>query len=108
MKQVFKGYFGRHHLQGIALDLGKGYRKQDFLLRFTAEADENGVPLVLSIITDRREKTKTVLLKRRREDYAVKIQNCGVRVKLRMTSGKRTAGWRIYGGIEIEYSVDEV
>jgi hypothetical protein len=38
----------------------------------------------------------------------VKIQQSGVRVKLRIASRQRAAGWRIYGGIQMEYTVDEV
>lgn len=90
------------------LDLGKAYMKRDFVLRFTAEADADDVPVTFEMITDRRNKKKTVLLQRRRKDYRVKIQNAGVRVKLRMTSGKKAAGWRIHGGLQIEYSLDEV
>ncbi|MBQ7886128.1 MAG: hypothetical protein IJ313_04450 [Clostridia bacterium] len=90
------------------LDLGKAMMKRDFVLRFTAEADENDVPLRLTIVTDRREKTKTVLLSRVRADYRVKIQSSGVRVRLRIESGARAAGWRIYGGVAVEYSMDEV
>lgn len=90
------------------MDLGKDRMKRDFVLRFTAEADENGVPLRLSISTDRGEKTKTLLLSCRREDYRVKIQIGGVRMRLRIESGQRAAGWRIYGGIQVEYSMDEV
>lgn len=90
------------------LDLGKAYMKRDFVLRFTAEADENDVPVELCLVTDRREKKKTVMLSRRRTDYAVKIQTSGVRVKLIASSRGKAAGWRIYGGIQVEYSVDEI
>ena len=90
------------------LDLGKAYMKRDFVLRFTAEADENDVPVELLLVTDRREKKKTVMLSRRRTDYAVKIQTSGVRVKLIASSRGKAAGWRIYGGIQVEYSVDEI
>ncbi len=89
------------------LDLGKEMTKRDFVLRFTADADENDVPVELTIVTDRREKTKTVLLQKRRRDYRVKLQNSGVRVRLRVASRAKAAGWRIYGGIQVEYSVDE-
>lgn len=89
------------------LDLGKAMTKRDFVLRFTADADENDVPVELTIVTDRREKTKTVLLQKRRRDYRVKLQNSGVRVRLRVASRAKAAGWRIYGGIQVEYSVDE-
>lgn len=89
------------------LDLGKAYMKRDFVLRFTAEADDNDVPLELTIITDRREKTKTALLQKKRRDYRVKIQQSGVRMQLRLRSN-RAAGWRIFGGIQVEYSLDEV
>ena len=90
------------------LDLGKAYMKRDFVLRFTADADENDVPVTIRLVTDRREKKKTVLLARRRTDYCVKIQSSGVRVKLIVSSRGKAAGWRIYGGIQVEYSVDEV
>lgn len=90
------------------LDLGKAYRKSDFELRFTADADENDVPVDITIITDKRERTKTVLLQKRRKDYSVKIQTRGVRIRLRMASGRKTAGWRIYGGVQVNYSIDEV
>lgn len=89
------------------LDLGKALVKRDFVLRFTAEADEQGLPLDLQIVTDRRAKKKTVLLRRGRADYRVKIQNAGLRVKLRIASGRRSAPWRIYGGVQVEYTVDE-
>ena len=89
------------------LDLGKAYMKRDFVLRFTAEADEDALPLEITIITDRREKKKTVLLSRRRRDYRVKIQQSGVRVQLKMESD-RAAGWRIFGGVQVEYTLDEV
>ena len=90
------------------LDLGKEMVKRDFVLRFTADADENDVPVEWTIITDRREKTKTVLLSKARRDYRVKIQNSGLRVKLRIASGRKAAGWRIYGGVRVAYSMDEV
>ena len=90
------------------MDLGKDYRKRDFVLRFTAEADENDVPVSISIVTERREKTRTVMLQKERRDYRVKIQCSGVRMKLRIESGARAAGWRIFGGIQAEYTLDEV
>ena len=90
------------------MDLGKGYRKTDFELRFTAETEMRDVPVEFTVITDRKEKTRTVLPQRGRHDYRVKIQNCGVRVKLRIESGRKAAGWSIHGGIQIEYSTDEV
>jgi hypothetical protein len=89
------------------LDLGKAYMKRDFVLRFTAEADEDSVPLDITVITDRKEKSKTVLLSRNRKDYRVKIQQSGVRIQLRLKSS-RAAGWRIYGGVQVEYTLDEV
>lgn len=89
------------------LDLGKAYKKRDFVLRFTAEADEDNVPLDIAVITDRREKVKTVLLSRDRKDYRVKIQQSGVRIQVKIRSN-RAAGWRIYGGIQVEYTLDEV
>ena len=90
------------------LDLGKNMMKRDFTLRFTADADTDDVPIDVTIVTDRREKTKTVLLQSDRRDYRVRIQNSGVRVKLRIESNLRSAGWRIYGGVQVDYSLDEV
>lgn len=89
------------------LDLGKACRKQDFVLRFTAEADEEDLPIELTLCTDRREKTRTVALHRERRNYRIRIQLSGERVKLRLTSHARAAGWRIYGGIEVRYTTDE-
>lgn len=89
------------------LDLGKAYVKRDFVLRFTAEADEDGVPVEMSVITERREKLRVVTLYKNRRDYRVKIQNAGLRIKLRLRSHARAAGWRIYGGVQVEYSIDE-
>ncbi|MBQ7825066.1 MAG: hypothetical protein IJ337_01780 [Clostridia bacterium] len=89
------------------LDLGKAVMKRDFVLRFTADADEDGVPVRLTMITDRREKTRTILLDKARRDYRVKIQLGGVRVRLRIESDARVAGWRIYGGVQVEYTADE-
>ena len=88
------------------LDLGKAYVKRDFVLRFTAEADEDDVPLEISMITERREKLRTVVLAKERRNYRVKIQNAGLRVKLRMRSN-RAPGWRIHGGVQVEYSYDQ-
>ena len=105
------GYLGRPMesvWETAWLDLGKDAVKRDFVLRFTADADADDVPLDITVITDRKEKTDTVLLSRDRRDYRVRIQNSGVRVKLRIESGQRAAGWRIYGGVQAEYSVDEV
>lgn len=89
------------------LDLGKAHRKRDFVLRFTADADENDVPVELTIVTDKREKTRTVMIGRQRRDYRVKIQQSGLRVRLRIASRARAAGWRIYGGVQVEYTLDE-
>ena len=89
------------------MDLGKAYVKRDFVLRFTADADEDDVPIELTIQTDRREKTRTVLLGTRRRDHRVKLQLSGARVRLSIRSRRRAAGWRIYGGIQVDYSVDE-
>ena len=90
------------------LDLGKAYLKRDFELRFTAEADESDLPVEITITTDRRSKKRVVLLQKGRRDYRVKIQLAGVRVKMTIRSGKRLAGWRIHGGIQIDYTLDEV
>lgn len=90
------------------LDLGKAYMKRDFTLRFTAESDADDVPLEITVITDKREKKRVVLLGRGRDDYRVKIQNKGVRVKLRIASGNKAAAWSIHGGVQVEYSLDEV
>lgn len=89
------------------MDLGKGLIKRDFVLRFTAEADEAGLPLEISLATERREKTRQVLLSDRRRDYRVKIQSAGKRVRLRIRTAGRAAGWRIYGGVQVEYTCDE-
>ena len=88
------------------MDLGKGYVKRDFLLRLTADADEDDVPIDLTLETERGEKTKTVLLQRERRDLRVRIRNAGKRVRLRVASHERAAGWRIYGGIEVRYTLD--
>lgn len=88
------------------LDLGKEILKRDFVLRFTADADQNDVPLEISLMTNRREKTKVVLLQKERRDYRVKIQLSGVRVRLRIRGHARAAGWRIYGGVQVDYTVD--
>ncbi|MBR4039416.1 MAG: hypothetical protein IKJ11_04875 [Clostridia bacterium] len=90
------------------LDLGKDVMKRDFVLRFTADADENDVPVRLTIITDRGEKMRTVLLSKARRDYRVKIQTGGVRMRLRIESSERAAGWRIYGGVQVAYTSDEI
>ena len=90
------------------LDLGKAYMKRDYLLRFTADADANDLPLEITIQTEKREKTRTVLLQEDRRDYRVKIQIAGVRMKLKLRSYAKPAGWRIYGGVQVEYSLDEV
>ena len=90
------------------LDLGKAYMKRDFVLRLTADADADDVPLEVTILTERREKTRVVLLKKRRTDYRVKIQVSGVRMKLKLRSHAKAAGWRIYGGVQVEYSLDEI
>ena len=107
-----KGYRGTEPIESVWetpwLDLGKAYMKRDFELRFTADADENDTPVELSIITDRREKKRVVLLQSKRRDYHVKIQNAGVRVKLKIRSYKKVSGWRIYGGVQVDYSIDEV
>lgn len=89
------------------LDLGKAHKKRDFVLRFTADADEDDVPVELTIVTDKREKTRTVMISRQRKDYRVKIQQSGLRVRLRIVSRARAAGWRIYGGVQVEYTLDE-
>lgn len=89
------------------LDLGKAYKKRDFTLRLTAEADEENLPLEITLVTERREKTRTVLLHKVRRDYKVKIQLSGVRVKLRVRSYARAAQWRITGGVQVNYEIDE-
>ena len=88
------------------MDLGKTMVKRDFELCFTAEADADDLPLELTVETERREKKKTVPLSRRRRDYRVRIQNAGKRVKLTLRS-QTAAGWRITGGIQVNYSMDE-
>ena len=88
------------------LDLGKQLVKKDFVLRFTAEADEAAMPIEITVITPKKSKTKVVLLTNSRKDYRVKIQNMGIRMKLRIHSSSRAAGWRIYGGVQVEYTFD--
>ncbi len=77
---------------------GKGLHEARLVLRFTADADENDVPVEMTIKTERREKTRVVLLQRQRKDYRVKIQVSGVRMKLRIREPREGGGWRIYGG----------
>lgn len=89
------------------IDLGKECRKSDFALRFTADADEEGVPLEITVMTDKRQKTRTVMLGRQRRDFRVKVQLAGVRMRLRIRSQMRSAGWRIHGGVQVEYMYDE-
>ena len=88
------------------LSLDKAAMKRDFVLRFTAEAGEEATPLELTVITDRREKTRTALLHKRRSDYRVKIQLSGKRMKLRIRS-RSAAPFEIIGGIEVAYTMDE-
>ena len=88
------------------LDLGKAFIKRDFVLRFTAEADEDDVPIEIKIVTERKEKLRVVTLNKVRKDYKVKIQNAGLRMKLILRSHSRAAGWRIFGGVQVEYSID--
>ena len=47
-----------------------------------------------------------MLLKKRRTDYRVKIQVSGVRMKLKLHSHAKAAGWRIYGGVQVEYRLE--
>lgn len=103
------GYSGKpmHCLWETAwLDLGKSMMKRDFVLRFTAEADADDLPLTLTLETDRKRKGRTVLLRRRRADYRIRIQNAGMRVKLILESDS-AAGWRITGGVQVSYTVDK-
>lgn len=88
------------------LDLGKGKKKRDFTLRFTAEADADGVPLTLAVETQRRQKARTILLSRRRRDYRVKLQASGLRVRLSVRSACAQR-WRIVGGIEMTCTAQE-
>jgi hypothetical protein len=89
------------------MDLGKAYKNSEFTLRFTADADVSDVPVEFTVVTDRGEKKKVVLLRSKRDDYKVQIRNNGVRVKLRVRSHVRPAGWRIYGGIQVDYTIEE-
>ncbi len=88
------------------LDLGKAQRKRDFVLRFTAEADEQDMPLEITLQTDRREKTRTVLLSKTRRDYRVPVQVSGRRVRLTLRAHRRAAGFQIAGGVQIDYTTD--
>lgn len=87
-------------------DMGKGYVKRDFVLRFTADADEDDVPVEVTVITERGERSRVCLLAKERRDYRVRIRNAGLRVKLRIRSNGRAAGWRIYGGVQMDYGID--
>ena len=89
------------------MDLGKRYMKREFDLRFTADADMYDFPLEVTVQTEKREKTKIILLQKDRRDYRVRIHLKGLRVKLRIESKLRLAGWRIYGGVEVRYTLDE-
>ena len=91
------------------LDLGKTMRKRDFVLRFTAETDGAEQALEISLCTERGEKKRMVMLGRRRRDYRVKIQQSGVRVKLILRAAVRSGGgFRIVGGVRVDYTMDEV
>lgn len=89
------------------MDLGKPYVKRDFVFRFTAEADADDVPIEMSVITERKEKMRIVTLAKERRDYKVRVHNAGLRLKLRIRSHRQAAGWRIHGGVLVEYSVDQ-
>lgn len=106
-----KGYLGtpmESIWQTAWLDLGKSYKKRDFVLRMTADADENDLPIEITIASEKREKSRTVLLQKRRKDYRVKIQLSAMRIQVKIRSHGRAAGWRIYGGVQVEYTLDEV
>lgn len=89
------------------LDLGKQLKKSEFTLRFTADADVSDLPVEFTIVTDRKERKKVVAFHSKRKDYKVSIRNKGTRVKLRVASHAKPAGWRIYGGILVEYTQEE-
>lgn len=57
--------------------------------------------------TEKREKTRVVLLQKDRRDYRVRFHLKGLRMKLSIESKLRLAGWRIYGGVEVRYTLDE-
>lgn len=88
-------------------DLDKRNVKSEFTLRFTAETDASDVPVEITIVTDRRERRKVVMLQKGRKDYKVSIHTRGVRMKLRMHSWKKAASWRIHGGVLVEFSTEE-
>lgn len=88
-------------------DLGKNLIKSDFTLRFTAEADAQATPLRITLETDKQRKTKTVLLSARRRSYAVQMHCKGLSLRMKLESNA-AAGWRIYGGVQVDYSMDEV
>lgn len=90
------------------MDLGKKMMKRDFVLRLTADADTTDLPVEFTIITPYKEKTRTLLLQPTRKDYRLKVQNRGLRIKLRIRSHGRLFGWRIYGGVQVEFTMDEV
>lgn len=89
------------------MDLGKQYIKSEFTLRFTAETNGSDVPLEITMITDRRERRKVVLLQKGRNDYKISVHTRGRRVKMRMRSRREAAGWKIHGGLLVEYTIEE-
>lgn len=89
------------------LDLGKDRVKRDFVLRFTAEAGADGLPLALTLETERGQKTRVALLSRARRDYRVRIQLAGRRVRVLLRAQAREAGFAITGGIQVNYTADE-
>ena len=88
------------------LDLGKQYVKSDFTLRFTAETDGWDVPMEITVRTDRAEKKRVVNLRHGRKDYRVCLHVRGKRVQIMLRSRGRAAGWRIHGGVLVEYAMD--
>lgn len=88
-------------------DLDKRAKKSEFTLRFTADADVSGLPVEFSVLTERKERKKIAILAAKRKDYKLSIHNKGNRIKLRVRSHAQPAGWRIYGGIMVEYTSEE-
>lgn len=95
------------HWETAWLDLGKTFRKKDFVVRFTAESQYEDCPITVILQTDRREKSRIVLLHKDRRDYRIPIQMTGRRVKLIIRANRMQSWWAIHGGVQIDYTYDE-
>ena len=91
-------------------DLGRRAQKEDFVLRFTAEATDENTPIWVQIENEKgRTKRKTVMLHRARMDYRVRIGMRAKRLRITVQSdASQVTGWKLYGGIDINYTYDSV